>query len=231
MNASGSAPALIGIGRFGTALARRLGSGIWLADCDLNQARRIGRLTGAAVDTVEALLHCSEVLLVTVPPQAVIDLALSHRTRLKEGAIWVNFATSVDNATIANALARPDVRVVGCKPVAQATALALGLPAIFVSASPEDECRRRLAQIIAPAGVLVMGDEHKVCYMNAEATRIALRLARNLHHRLAGLPAPLIDAALKNVVVGTLMDFPEDIDNPYIQARLVEIEQAQEESP
>lgn len=218
-------PAIVGVGRLGAALASCLGPGIWVTDIEIDRARAVARSTGAAADHIEAIMERSDYLLVAVPPDVMAPLATAYAQKLQPDTVWVNLATSVKTEAVANALGRDDVEVIGCKPVAQARAIEVGFPGVFVTACKDPVSRQRLAGVIAPAGALIVGNEDEVAGINARATRAALAMARVLEVQLAGVPGPLVAASIKSVVVGTLLDYPEDLSNPYLQARLNELEQ------
>nr|VFJ46064.1 MAG: Pyrroline-5-carboxylate reductase [Candidatus Kentron sp. DK] len=224
---------ILGAGRLGSAIACRLAPSrhLVIADREENRARRIARALGAEFNTVTGLVTRMPVLFLAMPPEEILSLITTYRTHFRRGALLVNFATTLDTDTLNEALAREDVNAVGAKPVTQATALGSGQEVVFVTACQDTAARGRLARVLAPVGQLIDGNEMNVSEINALATRAALAFAQHLRRSLAArhVPAPLINAAVYSVAVGTILDYPNDNDNPYIRTRLKEL--AHEHSP
>jgi hypothetical protein len=218
---------IVGVGRLGRALAERLAGAHELLLYDREPARAAEaalHVEGEAARDCGAPFARCEAVLLALPPGQIADAARCGARHARPGLLLVNLATSVPTDALRAAVGRPDVCVVGAKPVTQATALLRGLPAVFVSACREARVQAQLAALLSDLGTLVWGDEELVGAVNATATRHALRLSLGLREELAALgchPA-LIEAALHAVVVGTLLDDPDDRHNPYIVARLRE---------
>nr|VFK25651.1 MAG: NADP oxidoreductase coenzyme F420-dependent [Candidatus Kentron sp. MB]VFK29632.1 MAG: NADP oxidoreductase coenzyme F420-dependent [Candidatus Kentron sp. MB]VFK74846.1 MAG: NADP oxidoreductase coenzyme F420-dependent [Candidatus Kentron sp. MB] len=224
---------ILGAGRLGSAIANRLVSSrrLVIADREENRARRIAHALDAEFSTVTRLVTRMSVLLLAVPPEEILSLISTYRDRFRRGALLVNLATSLGTDTLNEALERKDIKAVGAKPVTQATALRSGRKVVFVTACQDIALRERLTRVLAPVGKLIHGDEMNVSEINALATRAALAFARHLRCSLAAkhVPAPLINAAVYSVAVGTILDYPNDNDNPYIRTQLKEL--AHEHSP
>jgi pyrroline-5-carboxylate reductase len=219
---------IVGTGRLGAAIARRLSPRpLLLADIRPERAAALaGALGQSATAVSEVFARCSAILL-ALPPDAIVPVIVEHAPRAAGGTLLVNLSTGLDTAEAARAAGRDDLQVVGAKPVAQARALTMGLPAVFVSACADPQLQSRLRQVLGPLGPLVRGDEGLARDVNAAATRHGLRLCLDLRAELLalGTPEALVDAALRGVAVGTILDGPWGHENPYLDARLRELAQ------
>jgi hypothetical protein len=217
---------IVGTGRLGRALALRLREGFEVAvfDADLRTGKQFAKQSGLIFLYEHDLACFADALLLCTPADQVGPVV----RRLEGGdgpyPLCVNMATAVDTSRLPRELGLEKVRVVGLKPIGQYTAIQHGLPAAFVSANASDEEHARLEAVFGSIGRVHRGDELAVRDLNRTATRLALRFCLAFQDAVG----PLVDdswvrAALRNVAVGTILDFPPSQDNAYTSQLLKEI--------
>lgn len=218
---------IIGIGRLGSALAKRLAPhcSLLLSDSFLGKARQMAKILNADFGNTRYLSEKADMILLAVPPEEICPLVEKEEAFLKEGTVLVNLATSLDTHEIKACLKRQDIRVIGLKPITQAYALAHGHPSIFVTSCEEEGLREKLTPLLREIGEIVVGNDMLVKEINAEATRWGLKLFLSLQDKLKSMNVPqnFIDVAIKTVAVGTILDYPTDGPNSYIEERLKEL--------
>ncbi|WP_338316294.1 NAD(P)-binding domain-containing protein, partial [Streptomyces bohaiensis] len=224
---------VLGTGRLGRALATRLaavpdGPRLAVADRDRELATALGRgLAVPALPPARLAAHCA-VVLVCVPPPAVAGAIAACRTGAPPGpgTVFANLATSLPTAALRADPALRGATVVGLKPVCQFTAVAHGVPTPFLTAATGHLALLRSA--VGTLGPVLPVDERAedaVGAVNRAATRAALRACTALRRELTALTAEsaVIDAAVRNVLAGTALDFPPEEANPYTAALLREL--------
>ncbi|MFI8083909.1 NAD(P)-binding domain-containing protein [Kitasatospora sp. NPDC086009] len=216
--------AVVGLGRLGSVLADRLAERfpVLLNDSDPAVARRVAAELSLPDMDQREILSAADTVLLCVPPQetaAALRRLAALTEQVGRRALFVNMATSVPTEDL------PDlgVEVVGLKPVCQFTAVALGLKTVLVTSAP-----RRiglLRTLAADLGEVVLGPEACVGPANRAATKAALRACAELAAELTGrgLPTDIVRAAIRNVFVGTALDYPPSDANPYTRSVLEEI--------
>lgn len=216
--------AVVGLGRLGAVLADRLAERfpVLLNDSDPAVARRVAAELSLPDMDQREILSAADTVLLCVPPQetaAALRRLAALTGQVGRRALFVNMATSVPTEDL------PDlgVEVVGLKPVCQFTAVALGLKTVLVTSAP-----RRiglLRTLAADLGEVVLGPEACVGPANRAATKAALRACADLAAELTGrgLPTDIVRAAVRNVFVGTALDYPPSDANPYTRSVLEEI--------
>jgi pyrroline-5-carboxylate reductase len=218
---------IVGCGFLGMTLCRRLvrNARIRIADCDSRRTLAVAVETGATASSVDAVFRKSSIVLLVVPPDAVIPLVQEYSGRMRRGALLLNLASDAPSAEAVTAIRGPGVRLVGVKLVGQATAIACGRSAVFIVAEGDQDCVPALQCLFGTLGVFVCADESVVTKVNATATRAAIRLATALRAdlRALDLPRDIVCAAVNNVAAGTLLDYPHRLDSPYMRARYAEV--------
>lgn len=221
-----------GVGRLGEVLAVRLADRfrVVLYDADPATAVRVAERTGLTAVTAEELPARADTVLLCVPPAATADALVGlarHAAKAGRRPVFVNLATGVPGERLAERLAAEggldDVEVLGLKPVGQFTAIAHGVPAVFVTG----DARRQgfLQRLVGELGSVVGGDEAAVGPLNRAATKAALRACERMTGELAadGTDPVLIRSAVRNVLAGTVLDHPPHPGNPYTRSVLDEL--------
>lgn len=210
---------VLGAGRFGRALAVRLRPScqVALADAEPRRTKQFAKQHDLGFLYPREIGAWAELIAVCVPPQEVAR-ALREPARQGTGALCVNMATSVPTRELAADPGLRGLRLAGLKPVGQFTAVARGVPALFVTASTEHH--PLLREVFGGLGEVVVGDEDAVAAVNRTATAHALRACDALTAELARTVPDdrVVRAAVRNVFAGTALDYPPDPANPYIAA-------------
>src|SRR3989338_455157 len=183
---------IIGTGRLGSALAKRLAPhcSLLLSDSFLGKARQMAKILNADFGNIRYLFEKADIILLAIPPEEICLLIEKEETFLRQGAILVNLATSLDTHKIRTCLTRKDIRVIGIKPITQAYALAHGYQTIFVTSCEDTGLREKLVPLLREIGEIVLGDDMLVKEINAEATRWGLRLYLSLQDKLKAMNVP-----------------------------------------
>lgn len=219
---------IIGIGRLGSQIAKKLTPqhGVIITDKSFDKARQRSKTLGITHLSVERLVQQSDITILTVPPKEVTPLLITMHDDFKSDSIVVNMATSIDTKTLSDCVSRKDIRIVGMKPVTHAYGISQGLPTVFISSYDDQSVVEELADLLKPIGHVIRGDEMVVSDINATATDYALRLCIGLMRDLkqAGIhDDKVIEAALKSVAAGTILDYPPEMPNYYIEERLTNL--------
>jgi len=218
---------IIGVGRFGQAIAHRLPPNInlLLADKLSHRASKLASELSAKSKTVRETFLKSDVVLLVVPPSEVCSLVEKYSMIMKSKTVLVNMATSVKTDKVQKKLKRKDIKVIGAKAVGQAYAISKGSRAFFILSASDPYLVIMLKFLFGSIGKVVIGDEMLADKINAEATRFGLRLAIDLRKQLEKICSSkeIIDVAIKTVAVGTAQDYLPNESNEYIEKRLNEL--------
>ncbi|WP_316525661.1 NAD(P)-binding domain-containing protein [Kitasatospora brasiliensis] len=216
--------AVVGLGRLGAVLADRLAERltVLLHDADPKVTRQVAVDLSLPDMEPRELLAAADTVLLCVPPAEtarVLRRLATLARQLGRRPLFVNMATSVPTHEL------PDVglEVVGLKPVCQFAAVALGLKTVLVTSAPHRI--GLLRTLAADLGEVVLGPEEVVGPANRAATKASLRACAELAAELTerGLPAELVKAAIRNVFVGTALDYPPPDSNTYTRSVLDEL--------
>lgn len=215
---------IAGIGRLGTVLANKFSpkADLLLADKASKKAVKLSKVISAKAVGLSDVFIRSDVLIIAVPPDQIIPLIRKYGKLLRPNTIVVNMATSVSTSEMERIINRKDVIIMGLKMVGQAFALSLGMKTVFVSSAKGKKNISVLRRLFSPFGIIITGDEMKVSEINALATRFGLGLAIGLRDRLRKIcdSEDVINAAIKTVAVGTILDYPPKGFNEYIDKQL-----------
>lgn len=210
---------ILGVGRLGKVLGRLLAPRFRLtvSDIDIRKAKQLSKQIGAEFVAAEALPSTCELLLLCIPGSAVRPFLGECATQGEPHPLYLNMATNVPTHELVAADGLQGLPLAGLKLIGQFTALARGLPAVFVTGSADEDCLATLRTVFGPLGRVVVGDETVVGELNRVATEAALRFCLDLAERLGALSQDpeWRRAGLKCVAAGTLLDYPPDENNAY----------------
>jgi pyrroline-5-carboxylate reductase len=218
---------IVGVGRLGTVLAARLNmiGPILVHDLDPAAERRACRLPGITVSSMSEMAARVDVVLICTPDNAIVglleELAMAELAR----PVYAILATAITAERWAEIAHISRLRVVAVKVIGQFTAIECGLPALFVTESKDKTAVSILRNVLSGLGPLVQGPEDMVRHINRLAATQALIAGRLLNEycRSLELPTAWAEAAVKNVLVGTLLDYPPHPDNGYTNAIMTEL--------
>jgi len=211
---------ILGVGRMGLAIAERLAKHhrLLLADRNAQRLRLAADRTGALTCAHPRQFGAADLVLVLVPANWAVRAVQTCARHLRPDAVLVNMVTALDTATLRASTGRRDVHFVAAKIVGQADALRLGVESVFIVSGDDAPSYNRVVDVLRPLGRILPGDEVLVRRINELATRAALNCIFQLHRQLRGIGAhrAVIKAAIKSVVIGTLLEYPPAPANPYI---------------
>ncbi|MFF2910182.1 NAD(P)-binding domain-containing protein [Paenibacillus sp. NPDC057934] len=211
---------IVGVGKLGKVLAAKLSTTCSLYVCDLNEeaAQAISSAFRCNWDQIDKVAAKCDYLFLALPPTIIHGFCTQYASCFKSGSTVLNLATSVDSRGLKDSINRDDLHVLGLKPVCQSTALEQGQRTIFVTSAEQKILSDELAMLISPLGTIQRGHELTVKEINEAATRRALELIINLKSELMeqDVKEDLIEAAVRSVAVGTLLDYPYQEVNGYI---------------
>jgi pyrroline-5-carboxylate reductase len=221
---------VVGTGRLGKVLAGKLAPRYTVAahDRDVRKAKQFCKQAGITFLYPEPLARWAELFLLCVPAAEVLPWILNPGSLADPGAVFVNLATDLPTHDLAADPRLAGRTVIGLKPIAQYVALERGLSGLFVTGTRDPQLKGTLAEMFAALGRVVTGDEGVVRAINRTATAAALRLCAGWAAALPEADAEAVESALKNVVVGTILDYPPDTDNAYTNRILGTLREARD---
>ncbi|WP_371374661.1 NAD(P)-binding domain-containing protein [Sporomusa aerivorans] len=209
---------LIGVGRMGRVLAGKLAGHVALKLYDRNEGRSqaaAGELGVSAAGSIEELAEWGAIILV-VPDREVISL-IKDFNQMERPLNIINVATNVAQHVL-TMTARPQVKCIGAKFVAQAREMALGAePVIIVDEHPA-ELAALAREILAPAGRIILGHADSVTYINTQAAEKALTAAVLIEETLRSQPyanSEVIKSAIRQVAAGILKAYADNDLGPF----------------
>lgn len=209
---------LVGIGRMGEVLARKLAGivNLYLLDRDLCRTQQLAaELNVSAANNLAEIAQLGRVIL-AVPDREVIS-CLKDFNEMKQPLVVINVATNVAQRVL-NEIAAAHIKCIGVKLIAHAGEMALGLePVIIVNERPPELVDEAVA-LFQPVGKVVVGRADVVSSVNMAAAEAALAAAvqieENLH--LQGITDPLIiKSAIRQVAAGILKAYANNDLGPF----------------
>lgn len=209
---------LVGIGRMGEVLARKLAGvvNLYLLDRDLCRTQQLAaELDVSAANNLAEIAQLGRVIL-AVPDREVIS-CLKDFNEMKQPLVVINVATNVAQRVL-NEIAAAHIKCIGVKLIAHAGEMALGLePVIIVNERPPELVDEAVA-LFQPVGKVVVGRADMVSSVNMAAAEAALAAAvqieENLH--LQGITDPLIiKSAIRQVAAGILKAYANNDLGPF----------------
>lgn len=224
---SGERIGILGAGRLGRALSARLRESceVALYDADARKGKQFAKQHGLSFLYEEDLLGFADLLFLCLPAAEVEGFFRRLDRRRSRHPVYLNLATDLDTPTLVRAQGLDGLKVIGLKPIGQFVAIQHRLPAVFVTAHTDAGDLERLAAALREIGVVRVGDEGKIRAINGRATELALRFCRGFEEILLPLAGDeaWTRSALRNVAVGTILDYPPEEDNEYTRRILREI--------
>lgn len=209
---------LVGIGRMGEVLARKLAGvvNLYLLDRDLCRTQQLAaELNVSAANNLAEIAQLGRAIL-AVPDREVIS-CLKDFNEMKQPLVVINVATNVAQRVL-NEIAAAHIKCIGVKLIAHAGEMALGLePVIIVNERPPELVDEAVA-LFQPVGKVVVGRADVVSSVNMAAAEAALAAAvqieENLH--LQGITDPLIiKSAIRQVAAGILKAYANNDLGPF----------------
>lgn len=223
---------LIGIGRMGEVLARRLAGHVqlWLLDRDRSRAQQLANELNVSVAGSLAEVAKLGIVILSVPDREVIS-CIKDFNQMQQPLVVINVATNVAQRVL-NETAAAHIKCIGVKLVGHANEIALGMePVIIVNERPP-ELVETAVELFRLVGHVTVGRADLVSSINITAAEAALSAAvqieENLH--LQGITDELIiKSAIRQVAAGILKAYANNDLGPFardvVQALKAKIKQ------
>jgi len=209
---------LIGTGRMGKELIRRLAKKVTMVIYDRNPAilKAVTREWKVEVaESLEALVDCSAVIL-AVPDKDVVG-CIKAFNRLDTAVVIINVATNITQIELEQ-VAAASVRCISVKIVGHAGEMALGGdPVVIVNERPQ-ELVVMAKKLFAPVGQVVQGNADIVQMINTVAAEKALAAAVEIEEVLLhqGInDDEIIRGAIRQVAAGIIKAYADQELGPF----------------
>lgn len=209
---------LIGVGRMGRELARRLKDHVELTVYDRDAAflaaaqNELGIPASGSIDEMAAI----GTVILAVPDPEVVN-CIKDFNQLKMPMTIINIATNVAQHVLEEAAVSP-VRCIGVKFVGQAGEMALGLDPVVVIDNRPAELVPIAREIFAAVGHVIVGKADIVSLVNNTAGEKALEAAVHIEESLRqqGVTDPdIIKSAIRMVAAGILKAYADQDLGPF----------------
>lgn len=216
---------IVGIGRLGKALTAILNQRfrVLVYDQNVKMAKQYAKQTDCAFFPLNELLERADAVLLCVPAHEVEGLLEGPVKAKGFAGLVVNMATGKATDELPQPLTG---KLLGAKMLGQFRAIEAGIPTTIVSGTQDENELVLLKNIFFELGTIVSGEERLVSTLNRLATKQVIEMAIRFNEQAdtLNIEEAWKLAALKSVMVGTLLDFPLDRRNPYLQNILEELE-------
>ncbi|MBP2645832.1 MAG: oxidoreductase coenzyme F420-dependent [Firmicutes bacterium] len=210
---------IIGTGRMGKELVRRLADKVYLVVFDRNPAilKEVAKEYNVSTATgIEEVAKSCSIVILAIPDKEVSGcIRAINKWHLPISLI--NIATNISQSELEQ-IAAPEIRCINVKIVGHAGEMALGLaPVILVSREPKD-LAAVAKQLFAPVGQVVIGDPDVVRFINTIATEQALAAAVNIEEKLldCGISDDdIIRGAIRQVGAGVMKAYADQELGPF----------------
>ena len=205
--------AIVGAGQMGTQIGKAASEShnVIFYDIDPEKSRSAAELINAEYsDSLQDILT-ARIIFLCVPGKAVTDLLREYHSKTRTEVLWVNISTFV---TLKDLIQRvgPADNIVSLKIVGHFERISPDNKGVFVihEKHPANEQMTEVKKILKGVGTVIYDDEEKYLEVNyiaaAEAMKGVLNTANLL--KMQGLDDQVLQAAVKQVFVGTALQFP-----------------------
>ncbi|MEG6585451.1 NAD(P)-binding domain-containing protein [Dendrosporobacter sp. 1207_IL3150] len=209
---------LVGIGRMGEVLAKKLAGHVdlWLFDRDSARTKALANELDVSVAASLSDIAKLGTVILAVPDREVIS-CIKEFNQINQPLTVINVATNVAQRVL-NEAAASHIKCIGVKLVAHAGEMALGLePVIIVNERPP-ELVEAAAEIFKPVGKVVIGRADIVSSINITAAQAALTAAVQIEEnlQLQGITDEvIIKSAIRQVAAGILKAYANNDLGPF----------------
>lgn len=209
---------LVGIGRMGEVLAKRLAKHreLCLFDRNTEQMNKIAKeLTVSTAANLEEIAKMENIIL-AVPDHEVVS-CIKVFNQMKQPLTVINIATNVSQHLL-EGIAAPHVRCICIKFIGHADEMALGeKPVIIINEFPADIVPQMI-DIFQPVGQVLVGKADLVYTINTIAAEKALEAAVGIEERLKQKNITnqvMVKSAIKQVAAGILKAYADGNMGPF----------------
>lgn len=220
--------AIIGAGRMGSFIARKLNSqyNIILIDKDLRKCGLLAKEISAIATDSYSLLALSDYVILALPADAIHQAISELKSVLQQQQVVINVSTNTEKIALDPLKKLSKIAAAKIMGHAQHMASTGELPLIVID-SEDITIRNRVAKIFSLLGTVCFGDEILVKNINNIASEEAIRAALNIMKRLEeiNIPPEYISFAIRNVACGTMSAFALGEGGPFVQKLIQKINQ------
>lgn len=212
--------AIVGAGRLGTALVKRLVPGTSLAviDSDLDRARELAALAEGAV-AADQLVGCrgARAVLLALPPGEIAPVVAEMEKWLSKETLVVDLATESPTDQIRQSC--PGVRLASAKVLGQAREISRGADAVILVDAPSEEDVQLLVHLLKGIGTVARGPADLVRRVNMAVAEEVIRCERSLRKRMAefSLDPEWVRVAIGTTAVGILRSLATGDAGPFLK--------------
>lgn len=212
--------AIIGTGRMGSLIARKLQSqyNLILIDKDLRKCGLLAKEVSALATSDYSLLSNSDYIITALPAQVFSEAVAELKNYVAQHQILINISTDTEKVEfepLKGLCKLASAKIIGHANYMVATN---ELPLILIDG--EDlAVRSKIAKIFSKLGTVCFGDEKIVKKVNNIASEEGIKAALNIKKRLekANVPAEYIPFAIRNVACGTMSTYALGEGGPFVQ--------------
>ena len=204
---------IVGAGQMGTQIGKVASDDhdVIFYDIDRGKSRHAAdKLNVRYEDEIHEILR-SHIIFLAVPGSAIIELLKEYQASVSKETLWVNISTFVTLKDIIS-VTGDGSNLVSCKIIGHFEMMSSTNPCAFVihQVLPKNDLTSTVEQIFKRVGITIYDDENKYLEINYLAAAEAMRGALNVAKRLRSLDIqfPIIEAAIKQVFVGSAGQFP-----------------------
>lgn len=207
---------ILGAGRMGSFIAKRIPEGIEILIVDTNEnvARALAKGLAARWSTRMDAVEGSRFVFVLLPAQVVREAVQEMLPYLDGGSVIVNMATTVSKEDLGLGWRNPNIpensnlpKMVSVKIIGHYREMELGERAtIVIEQSADEQAKQQLCQLLSEAGDIVSGPTDLVAVINTIASEEGIRAAVAIDRKLReqGVPEEWIQAAIRLPAAGTM---------------------------
>lgn len=203
--------ALIGAGKMGENVARALPCQARRLIIDLvaERAQAVANACHAEASTELDKARSADAIILVVPPRQTLDLVTQLAQLVERQPLLINMATAIHSSELQE-IVGDRMNIASVKIIGQSEEMKRGTRACVVVDATEDQVFETCKTILGGLGLVMRGDEEKYQKVNRLAAEEVTRAALAIQQQLMGehFPEEVIRAAICNVAVGTIRNFP-----------------------
>ena len=205
--------AVVGAGRMGSVIARRLPPDTKkiIIDTFPAKASELAEAVGGSWSVSPEQARAADLIALVVPASAIREILEKLQALVKRGAVILNMATtfSVDPATAAKS---PGITVIDAKIIGHAVSMSRGEPGIVVVKTESTEILSLIRNQLQGFADVIQGDSDLVQAVNTigstEGIKAAVAVRKQL--RAMGIADAWTDVVIRSVCAGTMKAFTEN---------------------
>lgn len=212
--------AIIGTGRMGSLIARKLQSNynLILIDKDLRKCGLLAKEVSALATADYSFLSYADYIITALPAQAFQKAIPDIKAYVAQHQVLINISTDTEMVTfepLKGLCKLASAKIIGH---AQHITTTGELPLILVDGE-DSSVRYKTAEVFSKIGTVCFGDEKIVKKINNIASEEGIKAALNIKKRLekANVPSEYISFAIRNVACGTMNAFALGDAGPFVQ--------------